>query len=156
MLFSCSPIWECFIKQRILFTWRNPFQAVTMLSVGRRIRIVSLWLEGLTAQDISVKSGVSVSTVYRWIRRWQKEGSIKSWSSQARLRTRSWQHLDLYSRMFADRHYLGVQPIHLCPKNSVYNMMAPQRYSQAGDSKISGQEHREKCRQNVIPSLWSS
>lgn len=41
-----------------------------------RANIVWLWLNGMTARDISAKSRASVSTVYRWIRRWQEEGTV--------------------------------------------------------------------------------
>nr|XP_053643775.1 uncharacterized protein LOC128696520 [Cherax quadricarinatus] len=41
-----------------------------------RLKIVLLWMKGTTVRDIALKTGSSVSTVYRWIKRWQREGNI--------------------------------------------------------------------------------
>ncbi|KAK4299457.1 hypothetical protein Pmani_028270 [Petrolisthes manimaculis] len=41
-----------------------------------RTRIMWLWLAGYTARDIAAETGTSLSTVYRWIRRWEKEGTL--------------------------------------------------------------------------------
>lgn len=41
-----------------------------------RIRIICLWLNGEGAKDISQNVGTSVTTVYRWIRRWKLEGHV--------------------------------------------------------------------------------
>lgn len=49
--------------------------------VGDRLDIIWLWLHGLPTKDISLKTGVSVSTVYRWIRRWQKIRQPEAWWS---------------------------------------------------------------------------
>lgn len=43
-----------------------------------RKQIVWLWLTGCSALAISKKTGVSLSTVYRWIRRWQAEGTVET------------------------------------------------------------------------------
>lgn len=53
--------------------------AKTRPFVGERLDIIWLWLEGLSTKDISLKTGVSVSTVYRWIRRWQKSRQPDAW-----------------------------------------------------------------------------
>lgn len=41
-------------------------------------RIVWLWVAGLAARDIAKETGTSLSTVYRWIRRWEKEGTLET------------------------------------------------------------------------------
>lgn len=41
-----------------------------------RKRIVWLWVAGFAARDIAKETGTSLSTVYRWIRRWEKEGTL--------------------------------------------------------------------------------
>lgn len=46
--------------------------------VAERARIVWLWLGGASARSVSQQTGASLSTVYRWIRRWQEEGSVRT------------------------------------------------------------------------------
>lgn len=41
-----------------------------------RARMVWMWMGGQSARDIAQETGASVSTVYRWIRRWEQEGNI--------------------------------------------------------------------------------
>lgn len=53
--------------------------------IAERARIVWLWLGGESARSISQQTGASLSTVYRWIRRWQ-EGSIYTKPYHRRLR----------------------------------------------------------------------
>lgn len=53
--------------------------ARTRQFLGDRLDIIWLWLDGLPTKDISLKTGVSVSTVYRWIRRWQKNRHPDAW-----------------------------------------------------------------------------
>lgn len=48
-----------------------------MLSVFRA-RMVWLWMTGMSAREISCFTGASVSTVYRWVRRWQAGGSVEA------------------------------------------------------------------------------
>lgn len=55
-----------------------------------RARIVCLWLGGASARSISQETGVSLSVVYRWIHRWQEEGTIKSRPYNRRLRKVRW------------------------------------------------------------------
>ncbi|KAK3885063.1 hypothetical protein Pcinc_010717 [Petrolisthes cinctipes] len=43
-----------------------------------RTRIMWLWLAGITPRDIAAETGTSLSTVYRWIRRWEKKGTLVS------------------------------------------------------------------------------
>ncbi|KAK4317317.1 hypothetical protein Pmani_011581 [Petrolisthes manimaculis] len=46
--------------------------------VAERARIVWLWLRGESARTVSQQTGASLSTVYRWIRRWQEEGTVRT------------------------------------------------------------------------------
>ncbi|KAK4309809.1 hypothetical protein Pmani_018570 [Petrolisthes manimaculis] len=41
-----------------------------------RAEIVWLWVEGWSVKAIAQYTGTSITTVYRWIRRWQKEGNV--------------------------------------------------------------------------------
>ncbi|KAK4315687.1 hypothetical protein Pmani_013086 [Petrolisthes manimaculis] len=41
-----------------------------------RTTIVRLWIAGMSTRAISYYTGASVSTVYRWVRRWQKKAGI--------------------------------------------------------------------------------
>uniref|UniRef100_A0A0P4WAP5 Insertion element IS150 protein InsJ-like helix-turn-helix domain-containing protein n=1 Tax=Scylla olivacea TaxID=85551 RepID=A0A0P4WAP5_SCYOL len=43
-----------------------------------RAGFVWLWASGMPVRDIAVRSGTSVTTVYRWIRRWQREGHVNT------------------------------------------------------------------------------
>ncbi|KAK3855890.1 hypothetical protein Pcinc_037739 [Petrolisthes cinctipes] len=47
-----------------------------------RIRIIWLWLMGMSTRAISLYSGASIRTVNRWVRRWQEEGHVENRSSQ--------------------------------------------------------------------------
>ncbi|XP_071540847.1 uncharacterized protein [Panulirus ornatus] len=46
--------------------------------VDDRARIVLMWADGVSPRDIAQEAETSVSTVYRWIRRWRKEGNVHS------------------------------------------------------------------------------
>lgn len=46
--------------------------------VHSRARMVWLWLAGLSVREISFHMHVSITTVYRWVRRWQEEGSVET------------------------------------------------------------------------------
>lgn len=46
--------------------------------VNARLRMVWLWLAGLSVREVSCHMRVSVTTVYRWVRRWQEEGTVKT------------------------------------------------------------------------------
>uniref|UniRef100_A0A0P4W462 DNA-binding domain-containing protein n=1 Tax=Scylla olivacea TaxID=85551 RepID=A0A0P4W462_SCYOL len=50
-----------------------------------RAGFVWLWASGMPVRDIAVRSGTSVTTVYRWIRRWQREGHVNSKTRNCRL-----------------------------------------------------------------------
>lgn len=39
--------------------------------------IVRMWVQGLSPRVIARTTGVSVSTVHRWVRRWREEGTVE-------------------------------------------------------------------------------
>ena len=55
-----------------------------------RAHLVWLWVAGRSVHTIALLTGTSVTTVYRWIRRWQREGHVNSRprSGRPRLGTR--------------------------------------------------------------------
>ena len=58
--------------------------------VAERAKIVRLWLQGATARDISQETGASLSTVYRWVRRWQQEGTVKARTFHKKPQKNTW------------------------------------------------------------------
>lgn len=58
--------------------------------LAERARIVWLWLGGASARSISQQTGASLSVVYRWIHRWQEEGSVRTRPYKRRLRKLKW------------------------------------------------------------------
>lgn len=62
---------------------RNQSLNKIMLSVFRA-RMICLWLAGMSAREISCCTGASISTVYRWVRRWQAGGSVEAKHSRGR------------------------------------------------------------------------
>lgn len=58
--------------------------------VAARACIVWLWLDGASARAISRQTGASLSTVYRWVRRWQEEGTVETKPYHRRLRRNPW------------------------------------------------------------------
>ena len=51
-----------------------------------RAGFVWLWAYGVPIRNIAVLSGTSITTVYRWIRRWQEEGHVNSRPKSGRMR----------------------------------------------------------------------
>ncbi|KAG7162331.1 putative variant ionotropic glutamate receptor-like 5, partial [Homarus americanus] len=47
-------------------------------ALNERARIIRLWVDGTSARAIAQTTGTSASTVYRWIHRWEQEGSINT------------------------------------------------------------------------------
>ncbi|KAK7067544.1 hypothetical protein SK128_021679, partial [Halocaridina rubra] len=43
-----------------------------------RAQIIWMWFFGESVRRISWATGVSQTTVYRWIRRWQREGHVNT------------------------------------------------------------------------------
>lgn len=54
-----------------------------------RLRIVWMWLRGMSAREISLETGASLCTVYRWVRRWQEEGNVETRPYRGRPRASS-------------------------------------------------------------------
>ncbi|XP_066984733.1 uncharacterized protein [Macrobrachium rosenbergii] len=52
-----------------------------------RTKMVCMWVGGMSARAIAQETGTSVTTVYRWIRRWQKEGNVETKPRSGRPRT---------------------------------------------------------------------
>lgn len=57
-----------------------------------RARIVWMWLTGMSAREISVYTGASVSTVYRWVHRWNEERTLEERPNRGRPRKRVMQN----------------------------------------------------------------
>ena len=57
-----------------------------LVTLTDRKRIVSLWLRGGTARSIALTTGTSLSTVYRWVRWWEKCFTV------AKKVNRAWPH----------------------------------------------------------------
>lgn len=51
-------------------------QSVKKTEMAERVQFVSMWLSGLSLRFIADLSGVSATTVRRWVRRWQKDGDL--------------------------------------------------------------------------------
>ncbi|XP_064099407.1 glutamate receptor-like [Macrobrachium nipponense] len=47
-------------------------------ALNLRAQLVGLWFLGMSLQMISHSTGLSISTAYRWIKRWQQEGHLHS------------------------------------------------------------------------------
>lgn len=43
-----------------------------------RATIVCMWASGRSVREVARETGSSVTTVYRWIRRWRQEGSLRT------------------------------------------------------------------------------
>lgn len=74
--------------------------------IADRRRIVWLWLTGMAARDIATETGTSLSTVYRWIRRWEKEGTLATRSQYDRRIYISgyWEYDGVFANNFARPH----------------------------------------------------
>lgn len=47
-------------------------------NLADRSRFVWMWSNGMSARAIAQKTGASVTTICRWIRRWRREGHINT------------------------------------------------------------------------------
>ncbi|XP_071540830.1 uncharacterized protein [Panulirus ornatus] len=56
----------------------NRHRELRATDLDDRVRLVLMWLKGTSVRDIAQKTGISLSTVYRWIRVWRKEGNVYS------------------------------------------------------------------------------
>lgn len=86
-----------------------------------RLRMVWMWLEGKSARAISLETGISICTVYRWIRRWREEGNvdIRPYRGKYRCNAMSPLLLTSYSsqliKHFLDTHYTLAPMYHFKP-----------------------------------------
>lgn len=64
----------------------------SVAAANLRENIVWLWLMGSSAMDISKQMGVSLSTVYRWVRRWQEEGTVENRQDRRRYKCNQYAH----------------------------------------------------------------
>lgn len=46
--------------------------------MAERVLMVWMWAHGASPRDISSRTKTSASTVYRWLRRWQEEGTLET------------------------------------------------------------------------------
>lgn len=53
-------------------------QKYTPTTLAERARIVWMWVDGVSTRIIAQEMGTSVTTVCRWIRRWQREGEVNT------------------------------------------------------------------------------
>ncbi|KAK8384939.1 hypothetical protein O3P69_014479 [Scylla paramamosain] len=60
---------------------RYPFQPTNL---SERMTFVSLWVKGRSTRSIARETGVSPSTVYRWINRWKQNGNVYNQASSSR------------------------------------------------------------------------
>ncbi|KAK4323252.1 hypothetical protein Pmani_006034 [Petrolisthes manimaculis] len=51
---------------------------ITQTLKSQRQLIIRMWLAGSSARVISRVTGISISTVHRWVRRWRDEGTIET------------------------------------------------------------------------------
>lgn len=66
---------------------RNSFRPT---GLRERAWIVWLWVEGWSVRVIAQHTGTSVTTVYRWIRRWEREGNVETRNKSGRPRSSLW------------------------------------------------------------------
>lgn len=56
---------------------RRGFRHTRTLRSERQI-MIRMWLMGVSSRVISHATGISVSTVHRWVRRWREEGTVET------------------------------------------------------------------------------
>lgn len=98
-----TPGYTCLVSHRTME--RRPAHAPTHWD--ERAMIVWMWQEGVSARDISHKTGASIATVYRWIRRWSREGSFTNSPRRRRARIA----LDIDSAEFIQALTSGLPPV---------------------------------------------
>lgn len=62
---------------------QHPFRPT---EVEERARFVCMWVDGMSVRTIAQQTGASLTTVYRWIRRWQREGCVENRARSGRPR----------------------------------------------------------------------
>lgn len=60
-----------------------------------RLKMVRMWMEGKSVRAISQETGSSLPTVHRWLRRWQREGTVETRTYSVRRHRRTSQSSSL-------------------------------------------------------------
>lgn len=60
-------------------------QSFRKTGVTERTSFILLWMAGLSLRAIAEKMGTSATTVRRWVRRWQREGTLCSKKTRRKL-----------------------------------------------------------------------
>lgn len=90
-------------------------------------RIIRLWLLGKSAREISLETGASLSTVYRWIRRYGTHGSFTYHVPSESFLCNSYRH----NNSEAQAIYFCGNPCIVClyaGKNHNQNNVLPSQY----------------------------
>ena len=69
-------------------------------AIARRIAIVQMWQKGIPIRNISNRTGSSVTTVYRWVRRWQEQGTVEAKPYRRKPRAMHWQREVIMAPIF--------------------------------------------------------
>lgn len=60
-------------------------QSFRKTGITERTSFILLWMAGLSLRAIAEKMGTSATTVRRWVRRWQREGTLCSKKTRRKL-----------------------------------------------------------------------
>lgn len=71
-------------------------------TLAERVHFVWLWMDGVPSRTIAQQTGISVTTVCRWIKRWQEEGTVNT-------RSRRGKPLRKAEDNIANDHNMGYQ-----------------------------------------------
>lgn len=91
---------------------------------NERVRIVWMWLDGMSVKETAHLTGASVSTVYRWIRRWREEGTVESKKYHGGRHSTSWKEM------------MSVTTMNQTPKLNVYHPLLMYPNPKAVDHNI--------------------
>ncbi|KAK4326019.1 hypothetical protein Pmani_003442 [Petrolisthes manimaculis] len=74
-----------------------------------RAKFIWLWVKGNSARNIAKETGTSVTTVYRWIRRWRERGVVENRPRSGRPRiTSTEEDLAILKTAFTWRHISSI------------------------------------------------
>lgn len=68
--FCCNDLFSSVSRSSMKLLRANDYNVIF------RVNIVWMWHCGLSVRDIANNTGVSTTTVYRWIHRWNREGNV--------------------------------------------------------------------------------
>lgn len=111
---TCMPF-----EWTLLCWWRNPCLLHTRTTMeGRqpsrttnttqRARMVWMWVGGQSARTIAQATGASVSTVYRWIRRWEQEGNIHTRPRTGKYQICLWRNNIIYPSAYQENAFRSL------------------------------------------------